>query len=264
MWLLTGRGLLRAELGDLRGALADQLETGRLAERHGVVNPAMMPWRSRAAIAAARLGETAEAQRLAAEEVDLARQWGTRRVVGCALAALGRVNRDAELLAEAADLLAQSSDRLAFAEANFHLGVALRSARRSGEARTALTRAHRLATDIGATQLARQAKDLLDRIAARRPAGTPATSLTTQERHIAERAAAGATSVTHSKTTDSGGFRVRQGHVPIVVFREQRIRRAAEHRRGAAARGRRAAPRPVRAPGRPCDAGLCHAPSRLR
>ena len=154
----------------------------------------MMPWRSRVAIAADQLGKTSEAQRLAAEELALARRWGTGRAVGYALTAVGRVNRDTEVLAEAAGLLEQSADQNAFAEASFYLGIAYHRARQSGEARAELTTAHRLATDGGATRLIKQAKHLIDRIDSRRSArhGTKANILTVQEWQIAERAAIGA------------------------------------------------------------------------
>ncbi len=60
-------------------ALEDFLEAGRRMESLGIRNPAVLPWRSRAAVAAAGAQDQARAMSLAAEEVQLARAFGADR-----------------------------------------------------------------------------------------------------------------------------------------------------------------------------------------
>ena len=58
---LAARGRLHHLRGEHDAALEDLLEAGRRLDSLGVHNPAVLPWRSRAAIAAARAGERARA-----------------------------------------------------------------------------------------------------------------------------------------------------------------------------------------------------------
>ncbi|TCO56025.1 helix-turn-helix transcriptional regulator [Actinocrispum wychmicini] len=193
-WLWYGRGLVRAERGELDAALADFLECGRRLAEHDVLNPAEIAWRSRAAMVAYRLGRTDEATRLAAEELDAARAWGAPRAVGMALRVMGQVTRDADTLAESVSVLENTPMRLIHAYSLFHMGLAHHRAGRRGDARTALAEANRLADEYGSTRLAEYSAAALERIGGRRPNAPRfgADALTAQERRIAERAAAGA------------------------------------------------------------------------
>lgn len=59
-------------------------ECGRLLLHRNHVNPALLPWRSTAARVLRSIGQEAEAHRLAAEELRLARRWGAAGPVGWA------------------------------------------------------------------------------------------------------------------------------------------------------------------------------------
>jgi predicted RNA-binding Zn ribbon-like protein len=85
-YVLHSRGKLKLALGDAAGALADQLECARRLGEWGATNPAMLPWRSYAALAYRILGDRSAAIQLSDEEVSHARAWGTPRALGLALA----------------------------------------------------------------------------------------------------------------------------------------------------------------------------------
>ena len=67
---------LRVQRGDLAGGVGALLDAGRRYEAVGIRNPALIAWRSPAALALLLLGERHEAERLAGEELELARVWG--------------------------------------------------------------------------------------------------------------------------------------------------------------------------------------------
>ncbi|GAA3677787.1 LuxR family transcriptional regulator [Lentzea roselyniae] len=124
--LLHVRGLLRFELGDVEGALADQLECGERLLAWGAPNPAHRPWRSHAALAQLRLGRRQEALQLALEELELARRWGAPSSTARALLAVAATTRDAAALPwlnEAASVLTGSSARLLRARVLSELGT---------------------------------------------------------------------------------------------------------------------------------------------
>src|SRR5919197_4560265 len=87
----TSRARLRILQGRTREGLAELLELGARFEAIGGRNPAVYSWRAPAALALLELGEHGEARRLAAEEVELARQWGAPRALGKALRTAGLV-----------------------------------------------------------------------------------------------------------------------------------------------------------------------------
>lgn len=64
--------------GDLPLALECLLDAGRHLDHLGWRNPALFPWRGRAALLAARLGEVGTARDLAETELSLATSWGHR------------------------------------------------------------------------------------------------------------------------------------------------------------------------------------------
>jgi tetratricopeptide (TPR) repeat protein len=104
------RGWLRASLGDPERGLAELLACGE-RELRWVDNPTIVAWRTTASHIAHRMGDDERALALAAEEVAVARRWGTPRVLGTALRALALAegtDRRLALLAEAVAVLARS------------------------------------------------------------------------------------------------------------------------------------------------------------
>jgi DNA-binding CsgD family transcriptional regulator len=192
------RARLRILNGDLVGGLEETLEVGRHAEPLGARNPAFLAWRSQAALALLQLGAQDEAHRLAEEEVELARSWGTPRALGAALRTAGLIEgreRGLALLEEAVEVLNGSPAKLEHARARTELGAMLRRANRRSEAREQLRRALELATICGATPLAERAETELRATGTRprRVALTGIESLTPSERRVAHIAAEGAT-----------------------------------------------------------------------
>lgn len=196
--LLHSRGRLRMGQGEYAAALEDFLETGRRQLSWGLPNPAILPWRSGAALAHLALGEHREARRLAAEEVYLARVWGGRRTLGMALRALGLVEGGSTGLARleaAVAELERSPGRLELARALVDLGVALRKAGQRRAARNALSRGCALAEECGGTAIEQRAVDELA-IAGGRSQPLPDSgryALTPSELRVATLAAGGRT-----------------------------------------------------------------------
>jgi DNA-binding CsgD family transcriptional regulator len=160
-WVLAVRGRLRCLRGDVAGGLDDLLGYGQLAERYGLRNPAIEPWRSDAALACLSRGQRTHALELATEELRLARVWGTPRPIGIALRALGLLeggDRGVRMLRESEKLLAASPARLAHAASLTELGCALRRMGQRGEARDVLRRALHVSAECGAKRLAERAR----------------------------------------------------------------------------------------------------------
>jgi DNA-binding CsgD family transcriptional regulator len=101
-----------------------------------IPNPAIFPWRSRAAIASGAVGQRGRAEELLEEELELARRFGAPRPIGVALVAAGVVRgvEGAEALEEAVETLAASPARLEHARALVALGA---HHRRRGQRRVA-------------------------------------------------------------------------------------------------------------------------------
>ena len=156
-----------------------------------------MPWRTLTAICLEALGHADEAVALAAEELELARRWGTASAVGRNLAILGRLEGapGIDRLREAGELLAGSPARLEQARALAALGRALRLHRRPSDAREPLRRALELAESCGAAPLAVEIRAELHAAGARpRSAALSGPgSLTPSERRVADLAAEGRT-----------------------------------------------------------------------
>jgi DNA-binding CsgD family transcriptional regulator len=198
--LLRSRGRFRFERGDFAGALADLRACGEIYRSRSVHNPAFVPWRSDAALAAAALGERAAARALAAEEVELATRYGAPRALGRALRAQGLVEGGADglaLLERAVAVLADSPGRLERARAHVDLGSALRRAERRVDAREALQEGLETARAVGAIALARRAHDELEAsgVRLRKMLVGGVEGLTPSERRVAGLAAHGASNV---------------------------------------------------------------------
>jgi DNA-binding NarL/FixJ family response regulator len=186
--------LARSEAGL---ALATALDAGRVFDEAMIPNPAVVPWRSRAALAAAQLGRRDQADALVDEELMLARRFGAPRPIGMALIARGIIDgpQGAEALEEAVDTLAGSPARLEYARAMVLLGAALRRQRKSKAAREILRSGLELTTSLGALALERRAAIELDAAGARprKRAVSGVDALTPAERRVAGLAAEGMT-----------------------------------------------------------------------
>jgi ATP/maltotriose-dependent transcriptional regulator MalT len=174
-------------------AYADVYELHAGWKRH----PRYVPWRSLKARALGRLGRHEEAAALAAEELEIARAWGSPGTVGRSLRVLGTVLRadGIEQLEEACALLEQAHARLEHAKALAALGAALRRARRPTEARKPLRRALELADLCGAQPLvdAVRAEIYATGARPRKTALRGVLALTASERRVAGLAADGQT-----------------------------------------------------------------------
>ena len=196
--VLFARGRIAAAAGDLDAAAELLATCGRERLAWGERNPAACPWRSELALVRAHQGRRDEAERLAAEEVRLAREFGTARALGIALRAQALVRsgraRAAGLL-EAAAVLADSPARLEHARILLDLGAEQRRSGRRRPARATLAQALDLAGACGAHALAERCRAELVTAGARprRERLSGPESLTAGEWRVAELAAEGMT-----------------------------------------------------------------------
>ncbi len=198
--LLSARGRLWMALGQPKRALVDLYECGARRERLESRNPLFDPWRGPAALAHRALGEGRAARRLAEEDVEAARDWGTPGALGAALrvmALTGDGSASVALLLEAVANLGRSPARLEHAKALVELGAALRRGDQRKDARVALVQGLDLADRCGAALLARDAREELAAIGVRprRTRLTGAEALTGSELRVARLAADGLTNV---------------------------------------------------------------------
>lgn len=196
--LLLHRGHLQMALGRVEAGLADLEECGRQLRIRGWSNPAAHPWRSAAALAHARLGHRDEAERLAREELDLARRWGAPGSVGRALRVLGLLAQDEERIAfltEAVRSLRCCGAGLEEARALRDLGRELLHIHKAKQAREHLRAALALAERCGADALLTELRQDLAESGAkpRRKSETGPGSLTPAEHRTALLAADGLT-----------------------------------------------------------------------
>jgi DNA-binding CsgD family transcriptional regulator len=195
-WLLESRALLLFLQGRTEDSLKMMLACGRRYAAHGGQNPAVVAWRSGAALALLALGRQAEARTLAAEELTLARRWGAPRALGRALRVAGSIEGGEDgftLLRQAVKILAPSPARLEHAKALIELGAALRRSGQRRESRDHLRRGVELAHICGATPLVTRGWTELRATGARPRHITTSglDALTPSERRVAELAAAG-------------------------------------------------------------------------
>jgi len=196
--LRLSRGGLRVAQDRVADGLADFLAVGEVLTRAMITSPAFLPWRSEAALAHLALGDHGSAERLSAEELELARAFGTPRAIGVASRAAGIVasgDRGEELLREAMDAFEDGDARLERARALVDLGAMLRRRNRRTQAKELLREALDIAYRVGAARLAAQAETELRATGARprRVVLTGVDSLTASELRIAELASQGRT-----------------------------------------------------------------------
>ncbi|GLZ34238.1 LuxR family transcriptional regulator [Lentzea sp. NBRC 105346] len=185
--ILYARGRLKLASCHPEGALEDLLECGRRLEQLDIHNPALMPWRHHVVRAHLALGNRDEALRVAQEDLDLAKRWGTPKVMGIALIGVGIATEDVKVLAEACDVLDASPHKLLHAQALYWLGLHLRRKGKPDEAMPHLRRALDMARSCGAHPLAKLASDEV------RDDGEQMQGLTKQENRVARMAAQGLT-----------------------------------------------------------------------
>ncbi|WP_275936989.1 AAA family ATPase [Streptomyces nanshensis] len=95
--LLFARAMVASRDGDWAGGLRLARESGSGLLRRQWLNPALLPWRSLAARCLDALGHHDEAEQLAREESDLARDWGSAAAVGLAAVTAGPLTSDAQM-----------------------------------------------------------------------------------------------------------------------------------------------------------------------
>ncbi|MFM9441695.1 LuxR C-terminal-related transcriptional regulator [Streptomyces acidiscabies] len=183
--LLAARSAVHLATGNFQLGLRDALACGESVGAWGVRNPAVLPWRSQAALCASALGRSDFAIVLARQEHELALRWGTARARGTALYAVGVVQRDVEALLDAENLLSGVPAALDTVRLRYALGCLLLSLARRDEAEQRLT----AAAGAGIPPWSTRAAATLRRMTAGR--WTPA--LTEQERKVARLALAGRT-----------------------------------------------------------------------
>jgi DNA-binding CsgD family transcriptional regulator len=177
-------------------ALEHFLESGRLLERLGWSNPAMYPWRSLAAGAAAQMDDRDRAAELAEQELSLAQSFGAPGAIGQALGAVAALADGVtaiETREEAVRVLEGSQLALGRARALVELGAALRRASKRRDARQPLHSGLDLAQRCGARALVTRAQEELEAAGGRprRRAATGIDALTPRERQVAGLAAQG-------------------------------------------------------------------------
>jgi DNA-binding CsgD family transcriptional regulator len=199
--LLHGRDLCHARArlalaeGDFERAYAAAIRLGEQRIEQGRPNPSLVPWRSLAARALARLGRRPEAARLADIELGLAKRFGAPVPIAGALHARAVAEPGvAERIALCErGLTAGAPSGLELVGLQLELGSALASSGRRIEARDALRCALVAADGGGALLLARRARRELAAtgLRARAVASEGAAALTPRQRQICELAAAG-------------------------------------------------------------------------
>jgi DNA-binding CsgD family transcriptional regulator len=203
---LIARGRLALAQEDPAAALCHLRAAGDLADRLGLVQPTMFPWRIWASAAAAQLGNRQLALDLAQVALERARAAGVPRTLGAALRVAGLAaggGPGEELLAEAVSVLRRSPSALERARALVELGIIRRESGHHAAAREPLRQGLELAETLGAAPLAARARAALHAVggrqrAARHVAGDDA--LTAAERRIAELAAQGLTTAQIAKS----------------------------------------------------------------
>ncbi len=191
--VLIARARLHAANHRPDKALDDLFELGRRYTLWGLETRPLPPWRGQAAALLAMAGDAQRAHELAAEEVDLARKWGSDRALGVALRALGIVHQDVDVLRDSERLLSSTPFRLDRAHTLVELGAVQRRKGQRAAAIEPLTAGMDLAHKCGASALADRARNELLACGSRprRLARTGRDALTASELRVARMAADG-------------------------------------------------------------------------
>lgn len=196
IYLLMAKGGLHLTEGNPDASVSVLREVAECARGWMDRGSVLLPYRSVLALGLAQLDDVEEARRLAAEELELARAWGTPGAIGAAQRVAGLVAErepGIALLREAVATLEGSEAKLEHAHALVDLGASLRRAGKRTEARERLAKGLELADKCGATALVDMAEAELRAAGARprRRALSGVASLTPSELRVAEMAAEG-------------------------------------------------------------------------
>lgn len=194
-FVLFARARLQRAAGRTDAAVTDLEELAARERRWRADNPGVFPWRSELALL---VDDAERAASLAAEELVLARRFGTAAAIGRAQRVVGQsVGGDDGLraLRESMDTLDGSPWRLEYARTLIELGAALRRSGSRAAAREPLHDGMEVAHDCGATPLVELARQELLATGARprRIMRTGVDALTASERRVAQMAANGLT-----------------------------------------------------------------------
>ena len=188
--LLAARGMLQFALGRFRQGCDDAVACGRELANRGVLNPAVVPWRSQAALCAQRAQRVTLARALVEDELAAARRWGTGRAIAVTLHALALVRDDASSIGSldtAVRLLEPSAARGELFRVQYSLGLLLTARNQRERARIVLDDARRTAlkadNDVGLTKADRALRHIAESRAH--------DKLTSQEYEVAKLAHAG-------------------------------------------------------------------------
>lgn len=194
--VLIARGRLQAAQRQFEAAAATQLRAGELLTAVGFDNPALFPWRTEAALAAAFAGQLDEARALATAAHAAADRSKVPITVARALRAIAVVSDGVQAIDHLRRALALTGRqrRLERLHLLTDLGSALRRANQRTDAIAALREAHALAVAGGANAIADRARTELGAAGVRlrrEPTRGTSDSLTPSELRVAELAAAG-------------------------------------------------------------------------
>jgi DNA-binding CsgD family transcriptional regulator len=195
---LLGRGQALRALHRHAEAVEDVRAAAARLEWLPLANPEALGWRPGLALSLAALGESEEAECLAAECLALAERAEGPRGIGIALRVRGLVSggeEGIEALRRSAELLAETRARLQHAESLVELGAALRRANCRKEAREPLAEGLEIAHRCGAAPLAERARTELAAAGARprNVVRSGVEALTPSELRVARMAAEGRT-----------------------------------------------------------------------
>ena len=192
--LLYVRSILRTAQGDVREALADQLEARRRIGEELAVDPDF-DGRLRTCRLLHATGDVSRAAEGTDAALAWARTWDTPGYIGQALTVSGLIHDDVSQLREAVEHLERSPARRELAGSLVELGAALRRHGERSAAREPLRRAIDIAASGGLVAIEERAREELRVTGARlrRAEATGLAALTPSERRIVELAAGGAT-----------------------------------------------------------------------
>ncbi|MFF5972936.1 BREX system ATP-binding domain-containing protein [Streptomyces sp. NPDC012769] len=196
LYLLHSTGRALGRLGQAQRGLALIADCEEELARRGVVNPAVLPWRSTRSTLLLAQRNMAAARRVAREETELARRWGAPFALGRALVAQASASSGIEALHladQALEILEPGPTPLLFAHALYEAGRAHRQVGKARRTRELLHRANELGISLGADGLVEAVQREL-RYAGGRPdprKDSPEALLTPTERQVSELAAGG-------------------------------------------------------------------------
>jgi ATP/maltotriose-dependent transcriptional regulator MalT len=195
-WVYVARARLKLLQRQTQAAQADIDAAARSLQDYGLINPAVLAWRSLAGTIAAASGDTARARALIDSEISLAERFQVAIPLGVALrrrALIEDRQQAVATLTDAVNVLDKSGAAVELARTLTELGTNLRRNGSRIAAREPLGRALDLAHRGGATALAERAREELVATGARprRRARIGSEALTPTERRIAELAQQG-------------------------------------------------------------------------